>query len=108
MLRKKTKLATNYDDLLAQREVFLEKEGLEPNEVNRHLFAVMIQHLPEDQDWIDFTLLGRRVRKALANEAAYYLLHPAKYQQMLVEKSREKEQQGVESAPKEVGKEAQG
>ena len=80
MLRKakQIKIAQTLEGLSAQAESFLTSQGFEVSNDNKKLFAAFIQHTPQDQDSFDPDLLARMMRKAKANELAFYIMHPDK------------------------------
>jgi hypothetical protein len=80
MLRKakQIKIAQTLEGFASQAESFLSSQGFEVSEDNKKLFAAFIQHTPQDQDSFDPDLLARMMRKAKANELAFYLMHPDK------------------------------
>jgi len=75
---KKVKLAQTLEGLNSQADNFLKSQGFESTETNKKLFAAFIQHMPQDQDSFDPNLVGRMMRKAKANELAFYIMHPDK------------------------------
>lgn len=77
--RNKTiKLAQTLSGLHLQAEQFLEEAGFDVTDDNKKLFAAFVQHCPPDQDSIDPDLVARMMRKAKANELAFYIMHPDK------------------------------
>lgn len=75
---KQIKLAQTLEGLHLQAEQFLEDAGFGVTDNNKKLFAAFIQHYPQDQDTIDPDLVARMMRKAKANELAFYMMHPDK------------------------------
>ena len=96
MLRKakQIKIAQTLEEFSSQAESFLVSQGFEVSEDNKKLFAAFIQHTPQDQDSFDPNLLARMMRKAKANELAFYLMHP--------DKAPKKEQQDESKTTTEV------
>lgn len=80
MLKRKklVRIAQTLNELHLQAEEFLENEGFPITDDNKKLFAAFIQHYPQDQDTFDPHLLARMMRKAKANELAFYIMHPDK------------------------------
>lgn len=77
--RNKTiKLAQTLEGLTKQAEDFLQSNGFEVTDDNKKLFAAFVQHSPPDQDSVDPLLVARMMRKAKANELAFYMMHPDK------------------------------
>lgn len=75
---KPIKLAQTLEGLHIQAEDFLESNGFPVTDANKKLFAAFIQHCPQDQDSVDPGLVARMMRKAKANELAFYIMHPDK------------------------------
>jgi len=81
MLKRKPKLikiAQTAEGFEEQAESFLVSQGFPVDSDGKKLFAAFIQHLPQDNDSFDPDLLGRMMRKARANELAFYMMHPDK------------------------------
>lgn len=79
MFHKKPKLikiAQTAEGFEEQAEAFLVTQGFPVDQDGKKLFAAFIQHLPQDNDSFDPDLLGRMMRKARANELAFYMMHP--------------------------------
>lgn len=81
-----------------QAEDFLVEQGFPVDQDGKKLFAAFIQHLPQDQDSFDPNLLGKMMRKARANELAFYLMHPDK----APKKEQANGKEGISEASKEV------
>lgn len=75
---KQIKIALTSKGLEQQAVEFLASQGFPTDQEGKRLFAAFIQHLPQDQDSFDPELLGRMMRKAKANELAFYMMHPEK------------------------------
>lgn len=84
-------LPTTVEELAKVRDSFLEVENLGNSLEVQRLFAMMVQHLPPNQDWFDPEDMGRCIRKALINEAAYFLLKPEAYEQFKAEQKEANE-----------------
>jgi hypothetical protein len=89
-MSKKVKLGTSYEALKAQRDQFLIDHGFEGEDAAKTLFPQIIQHLPQTQDWYDPEEMAASIRKALANEAAYYLMKPAAYEKLIADREAAK------------------
>lgn len=94
---KLIKIALTAEGFAEQAEAFLVSQGFPVDADGKKLFAAFIQHLPQDNDSFDPELLGRMMRKARANELAFYLMHP--------EKAPKKEQDNGKEAVSEASKE---
>lgn len=101
MFNKKPKLikiSLTSEGFEEQAEAFLVSQGFPVDQDGKKLFAAFIQHLPQDNDSFDPELLGRMMRKARANELAFYLMHPDK----APKKEQENGKEGISEASKEV------
>jgi|SRR6478736_5265420 len=78
MFKKKVSIATSYEEMQIQVEEFLNQNDLPFDDLHVRMFAHMIQNLPQDQDWFDPKQMAASLRKARANEAAFYLIYPDK------------------------------
>lgn len=76
MFQRKVKLAQTAEGFEKQAETFLSRNGFPIDGAHKKLFAAFIQHLPEDNDFFNPERLARVMRKAKANELAFYLMHP--------------------------------
>jgi|688.fasta_scaffold77618_7 hypothetical protein len=93
-----TKLAQTPEAFEAQAEQFLSSQGFEVNADTKKLFAAFVQHLPQNEDSFDADLLGKMMRKAKANELAFYLMHPDK----APKKEQANDAEGISKATEEV------
>lgn len=75
---KLIKIAQTAEEFDQQATSFLSSQGFPVDSDGKKLFAAFIQHLPQDNDSFDPDLLGRMMRKARANELAFYVMHPDK------------------------------
>ena len=75
---RRIKLAQNQNDFDAQARSFLESSGIEVTEFTLSLFAASVQHGPQDEDDFEPKATAKRIRKAIASQLAYYLIHPEK------------------------------
>lgn len=74
--RKLVPLAQSSEAMEAQASSFLETNGFPNTAEYRKLFGAFVQHLPEHQDSFDPRALASMIRKARANEAAFYMMYP--------------------------------
>lgn len=95
---KRIKIAQTAEGFEEQAEAFLVTQGFPVDQDGKKLFAAFIQHLPQDHDDFDPDLLGRMMRKARANELAFYMMHPDK----APKKEQENGKEGISEASKEV------
>lgn len=101
MFKKKPKLikiAQTVEGFEEQAEAFLVMQGFPVDQDGKKLFAAFIQHLPQTEDSFDPDLLGRMMRKARANELAFYMMHPDK----APKKEQENGKEGISEASEEV------
>lgn len=101
MFRNKPKLikiAQTAEAFDEQATTFLTTQGFPVDNDGKKLFAAFIQHLPQDNDSFDPDLLGKMMRKARANELAFYMMHPDK----APKKDQANDQEGITEASKEV------
>lgn len=73
---KLIRLEQTQEGFNAQAESFLSEHGFGVSEESKKLFAAFVQHLPQTEDSFDPVLLAKMMRKARANELAFYLMHP--------------------------------
>lgn len=76
MLRRK--LPTSQEGMDALCDAFLAKNGFEVNDEMRALFGSYVQHSDERDDTFSPKALAKCIRKALANQCAFYLIHPSR------------------------------
>lgn len=101
MFNKKPKLikiALTTEGFEEQAEAFLVSQGFPVDQDGKKLFAAFIQHLPQDNDSFDPDLLGKMMRKAKANELAFYMMHPDK----APKKEQENGKEGISEATEKV------
>jgi hypothetical protein len=95
---KLIKLAQTSKGFEEQAEAFLVTQGFPVDGDGKKLFAAFVQHLPQDNDSFDPDLLGRMMRKARANELAFYMMHPDK----APKKEQENGKEGLSETSEEV------
>lgn len=99
---EKITLPITVEELSVVRDAFLEKAGLMVDLDTQRLFAVMVQHLPPDQDWFDPKVMASTIRKALINEAAYFLMKPEAYEEHKKGKTSEAKQEAAADVVQEA------
>lgn len=87
MLRLKTKLKQSVLELTAQADEFLEKHLFVVDDAHRKLFASYVQMIPPNKDYFYQHEAAAYMRKAITNEAAFFVMHPKKYEEYLALKS---------------------
>lgn len=95
---RKEKLATSYEELKAQAEVFLVNNGFPLDDLHIRLFAQHVQAIPQEYDFFEPKRVAMSMRKAKANEAAFYVLYPER----LPKEPNETEQQEIQRTEDEV------
>ena len=78
LLKRKIKLAQTDEAFQAQAEKFLIDNGFEVNDNFKALFGSFVQMLSQHEDEFDPEFVAKSIRKAIANEFAFYLIHPNK------------------------------
>jgi hypothetical protein len=78
MLFNRRKLPTTQEAMDALCDSFLEKNGFAVNDEMRALFGSYVQHSDERDDTFSPSALAKCIRKALANQCAFYLIHPSR------------------------------
>lgn len=73
---RKLKLAQTQQAFDTQADEFLLANGFKADDSYRALYASMVQHLPEDADEFTPSFVAKRMRKQIASELAFYLIHP--------------------------------
>ena len=80
MFHRRVRFAQNVAELTLQAGKFLSSNGF-PNTVEyRKLFGAFIQHLPGHQDWFNPARVAAMLRKARANEAAFWMMNPDRWE----------------------------
>lgn len=74
--RNLPKLAQTQETFDAQADEFLANEGFPVNDEYRMLYGTFVQHSGDSSDTLDINLMAQRIRKAKANEFAFYLIQP--------------------------------
>lgn len=75
--KKTTRLATDVESMQAQADDFLVSQGFPVNKKYRQVFGTFVQHLPNNEDEFCPEDIAKAIRRAEANEAAYYgLINP--------------------------------
>lgn len=69
-------LAQTIEAFNAQSEKFLELAGFPVDARHKFYLGQLIQQLPEHQDYYDTEIMAASIRRAIANEFAYYLIRP--------------------------------
>lgn len=95
---KLIKIAQTAEGFEEQATAFLVTQGFPVDQDGKKLFAAFIQHLPQDNDSFDPDLLGRMMRKARANELAFYMMHPDK----APKKEQSNGKEGISEASEEM------
>jgi len=101
MLRRKVKFAQDVAGLTKQADTFLKNNGFPATPEYRKLFGAFIQHLPETQDWFDPSRVAAMMRKARANEAAFWVMNPERWE---AEKKKAKEASDAETTKSATSK----
>jgi hypothetical protein len=78
MLSRKVKLAQSQSEFDAQISAFLVENGFPDAPAYQRAAASMIQMLPDQQDFFYPKKLAAQMRRAKANELAFYLIYPDK------------------------------
>lgn len=106
----KTKLKQSVELLTKQADAFLKRNGFPVDPAHRKLFASYVQLIPGDKDYFYQHQAAAYMRKAISNEAAFFLMHPKKYNEYLEmkKKAEQDEQVGTETAQSSVEQKAQG
>jgi hypothetical protein len=72
----KRKLPQTQEAMDKEADKFLLSNGFPSDFEYTRMFGMCVQGLPEKQDWYDPKLFARQIRKAVANELAFYLIKP--------------------------------
>lgn len=75
---KTVKLAQTLQTFKAQADSFLKSEGFPLEDDYRKLYGSFIQMLPPHQDEFEPKKVAAMMRKAIANELAFWTMHPEK------------------------------
>jgi hypothetical protein len=67
-------LAQSQDEFNKQAEEFLATSGFPTTAEFKHLYATMVQHLPETNDYYVKEDMARAIRRVRANEFAFHLI----------------------------------
>lgn len=78
LLSKKVILAQTQEDFDKQAEEFLASNGFPLDNNYKAMFGQYIQMSPPNEDTYSPKSLAKHIRKAVANELAYYLIKPEK------------------------------
>ena len=73
-------LAQTQEGFNKQAEEFLISAGFPVTPQFKQLYATLVQHLPETNDWFVADDMARAIRRVRANEFAYYLMRPERLQ----------------------------
>lgn len=85
-------------ELTQQADKFLAKWQFPVDGAHRKLFASYIQLLPAHKDFFYESEAAAYMRKAITNEAAFFVMHPKKYQEYLDLKSAEEKKAADEAS----------
>ena len=69
-------LAQSQAEFNKQAEDFLAASGFPVTEEFKRLYATLVQHLPETNDYFFAEDMARSIRRIRANEFAYHLMRP--------------------------------
>lgn len=78
MFQRRVKLPITQEGMDALADSFLADNGFEVNDEMRALFGSYVQHSDEREDTISPKALAKCIRKALASQCAFYLIHPSR------------------------------
>ena len=78
-MQRKVKFEQTVDKMQKQMDSFLKSNGFPVTAEYRKLFAAFVQHLPEHQDWYNPSRIAAMMRKARANEAAFWVMNPERW-----------------------------
>lgn len=98
MLLRRVKLPQSLEDMDKFVENFLSKNGFPVNQAYISMTASFIQQSGDGDDSVDTKVLAKRIRRQVANEAAYYLIYPKKRAEYEQAKKEQDESDKAEAA----------
>lgn len=99
----KVYLAQSFSEFEKQAEEFLTSSGFPNTKEFKQLYATLVQHLPETNDFFIKEDMARAIRRVRANEFAFYLMNPNRIPQPEEASNGQEAQSPAEAVVQEAG-----